>query len=132
MSTDADTNPEAAGLRGKRATKRTGPQPPVSGSTALSQNIETLEPASIFERMNERRFVLFDPREGVAVVEVGGYVPEAELGSKYVQSEFDASEALIPAGCTTGVSRVLWQQGQHVRRDIYEEYVRRYRSDEAG
>lgn len=132
MSTEADTNPEAAGLRGKRAPKRTGPPAPVPGTTVLTQDPPlTAEPVTVFETMNDRKFVLFDPRERAAVIEVGGHVPEAELDSVYVRSEFDASETVIPTGCTTGVSRVLWQKGQHVRRDIYEDYVKRYRTEPA-
>ena len=120
MSTDSDTNPEAAGLRGKRAPKRTGPPAPMPGTTALTQNPPlTTEPVSVFETMNDRRFVLFDPREQAPVIEIGGLVPEAELGDVYVRSEFDASETLIPSGCTTGVSRMLWQKGQHVSRADY-------------
>lgn len=130
MSTEADTNPEAAGLRGKRPSKRTGPPAPVPGTTALTREpLLTAEPVSVFETMNDRMFVLFDPREKAPVVEVGGHVPEAELGDVYVRSEFDANETVTPTGCTTGVSRVLWQKGQHVRRDIYEDFIQRYHSE---
>lgn len=133
MSTDTESNPEAAGLRGKRSTKRTEPPAPVPGTTALTQDPpRTAKPVSVFETMNDRKFVLFDPREKAPVIEVGGHVPEADLGEVYVRSEFDASETLIPTGCTTGVSRVLWQKGQHVRRDVYEDYINRYRSDESA
>lgn len=130
--TDTDSNPEAAGLRGKRPAKRTGPPAPMPGTTALTQDPPlTAEPVSVFETMNNRRFVLFDPREKAPVIEVGGHVPEADLGDVYVRSEFDASETLIPSGCTTGVSRSLWQKGQHVRRDVYEDYINRYRTEAA-
>lgn len=133
MSNDTDINPEAASLRGKRPTKRTGAPAPTAGATPLSQTLaaEPGEPASVYEQMNQRKFILFDPRESAPVIEIGGHVPEAELHDNYVRSEFDASETLIPPGCVTGVSRMLWQRDQHVRRDIYAAYVQRYRSDEA-
>lgn len=127
MSNDTDTNPEAAALRGKRPAKRATP-PIAAGTTALSRDT-TVEPTTVYDAMSARSFTLFDPREKAPIIEIGGHVPEADLKETYVRSEFDAYETLVPAGCVTGVSRMLWQQGQHVRRDIYERYVQMYRSE---
>lgn len=131
MSSDIENNPEASALRTKRASaKRAVPPPPPMATTIASETLAaTPTPVSVFERMNTRRFILFDPREKAPVIELGGHVPHAEMDD-YVLSEFDAGETIVPAGCVTGVSRSLWQKGQHVRRDIYEEYVRRYLTPE--
>lgn len=129
MSNDVDTNPEAAALRGKRTKRTQAPQP---GTTALSREATTDPdaPTTVYAAMSRQTFVLFDPAEMPPVVEIGGHVPDAVLADKYVRSEFDASETMVPPGCVTGVSRSLWQRGQHVRRDIYEDYVKRYGSSQ--
>lgn len=124
MSNDSDINPEAAALRGKR-TRRPTQAEPQPGGTTLSAHllVPATPPATVAEAMGRRSFLLFDPAELPPVVEIGGHVPSAELDDRYIVSEFDASETIVPAGCTTGVSRLLWQRGQHVRRDIYAQYV---------
>lgn len=129
MSNDVDTNPEAASLRGKRPAKRATPPAPAPGGTPLSR-VTDPEPSSVYEYMTARTFTLFDPREKAPIIEIGGHVPEADLEDMYARSEFDAYETLLPAGCTTGVSRMLWQRGQHVRRDVYERYIEKYRTTE--
>lgn len=40
----------------------------------------------------------------------------------YVIAEQDAIESVVPRGCTTEVSRVLWHKGDRVRRDVHEAY----------
>lgn len=130
MTKDApDTNPEAAGLKGRRA-PRTGPTP---GGTALSEpmvNPPTGDPVpdgSVYQTLAAAHpRVLFDPAGMPVVLEEGGHVSEATLGEHYVISEFDAAETMIPAGCTTGISRTLWQKGHRVRRDAYAAYITKY------
>lgn len=56
------------------------------------------------------------------VAESGGYLPSSQL-REYVVAEFDAAEQIVPAGCRTAVTRSLWSQGQHVRRDVYQTYL---------
>jgi hypothetical protein len=62
-------------------------------------------------------------RGRLAVVEIGGHVPAANLAEHYVVAEFDASEQHTPWGCRTPITRQLWTKGQHVRRDVYATYL---------
>jgi hypothetical protein len=62
-------------------------------------------------------------RTRLVVVETGGHVPAANLTGNYVVAEFDGTEQHTPWGCRTPISRVLWNKGQHVRRDVYATYL---------
>lgn len=43
----------------------------------------------------------------------------------YVVAEFDAEESMVPPGCKTPVSRLLWQKGWKVRKDFYAAVAQR-------
>jgi hypothetical protein len=51
-----------------------------------------------------------------------GTMPHAD---NYVIAEFDAEESMVPPGCRTSVSRLLWQRGWRVRKDFYEAVSQR-------
>lgn len=43
----------------------------------------------------------------------------------YVVAEFDAMESMVPPGCKTPVSRLLWRAGWRVRKDFYTDVTAR-------
>lgn len=51
---------------------------------------------------------------------VGGIAPE---NPRYVIAACDAEEHVVPPGCYTPVSRLLWRRGYRVRRDLYERVM---------
>ena len=119
-------NPEAAGLKGKRAPAR--PPAPAPGQTPLSRDMTDPQPAPEgvpFHGTLAARHprMLLDPAAMPVVREGSGYVSEARLGRHYVTAEFDATETIYPPRCTTPISRVLWHKGNQVRRDAYELYL---------
>lgn len=132
--TDNQANPEAAGLKGRRATKPTV----TPGGTALSQSMvsppkgDPVPDGSVYATLAAKHpRVLFDPSGMPIVLEQGGHVSEATIGEHYVISEFDAGETMIPAGCTTAITRTLWQKGHRVRRDAYAAYIAKYGKPDA-
>ena len=38
----------------------------------------------------------------------------------YVTAACDAEESMVPPGCYTPVTRLLWQRGYRIRRDLYD------------
>jgi hypothetical protein len=128
-SDDETTNPEAAGLKGKRASTRT--PPPGPGRTPLSQDMAGPQPVpegTPFHGTLAARHpaVLLDPAAMPVVREGVGFVSEAPLSKHYVTAGFSATESILPPGCTTPISRVLWHKGNQVRRDAYELYLEKY------
>ena len=67
---------------------------------------------------------VLDPllRRRLTVAELGGHVPNAAM-TDYQVSAFDATEQILPWGCKTPITRLLWRAGQHVRRDVYQTYL---------
>jgi hypothetical protein len=41
----------------------------------------------------------------------------------YVTAEEDAVVAVVPRGCTTSVSQVLWHKGDRVQRAVHQAYL---------
>jgi len=122
-------NPEAAGLKGKRTSTRT--PAPAAGQTALSRDMADPQPVPdstpFYGTLAARHpAVLLDPATMPVVREGTGFVSEALLGKHYVTAEFGATETILPPGCTTPISRVLWHKGNQVRRDAYELYLEKH------
>lgn len=53
----------------------------------------------------------------VAPIGFNGVTP---TDPEYVVAQCDAEESVVPPGCRTPTSRVLWQRGMQVRRDLYD------------
>jgi hypothetical protein len=67
---------------------------------------------------------LLDPAEMPAVIESSGAVPPADNERFYRVAEHACYEQFVPPGCRTPVSRMLWNAGMLVRRDVYAAFER--------
>lgn len=52
-----------------------------------------------------------------APIGIAGVAPGS---NDYVVAVCDASEQVVPPGCVTPTSRLLWKAGMHVRRDLHD------------
>lgn len=115
---------DAAKIKRARQAGRRSQTDDTAGATMLSQAAEPAPATGVDTvgmAMRRPNKVLFAPSERLAVVQSSGFVPDSAL-SDYVRAETDATESFIPFRCTTSVSRMLWQRGALVRRDVYEAW----------
>src|SRR4029077_18706831 len=112
-----DTDSALAGIKGRKTATNRGrtatgaPVPPVAATGPVRDAIQRKMP------------FLFDPAEMPPVIEMSGYVPDANLAEYYVIAEVDGHRTTTPDGCVTSVCVKTWSVGQRVRRDVYAAYL---------
>jgi hypothetical protein len=121
--TTTDPGDDAAQLKGRRRTAAARSVRTVQ-NTILSQAPDTRpDSGTVGAAMRRSSKVLFQPGEQPAVMQAGGFAPEATLIGDYVRAECDVTESFVPKNARTPVSRILWCKGALVRRDIYELHL---------
>ena len=116
VNTDGTADPALEQLKGRRRTAHRDRRaaPPVPRDPITVRSDELNQPVGVPRS-------LAAPTISPPEVVTGSFAAE-ELDD-FVTAEEDAVVAVVPRGCTTSVSQVLWHAGDRVRRAVHEAYL---------